>query len=128
MGGAAASGALLLARGAAIAESLTAPLPCSLTRELEEGPYHVDSELLRRDIRDGKLGLPLHLRITVLDKNTCKPLPLAAVDIWHCDAMGIYSGYEKQSLMPMGPPEEAGPNGGPPRACLKDTQTMCLCS
>lgn len=115
LGGAAAGGTLLLARGMAIAESLTAPLPCSLTRELEEGPYYVDSELLRRDIRDGKPGLPLHLRVTVLDKNTCKPLPHAAVDIWHCDAMGIYSGYEKQSLMPMGPPGEAGPNGGPPR-------------
>lgn len=116
LSGAAAGGALLLAKGIAVAETLTAPLPCALTRELEEGPYYVDSELLRRDIRDGKQGLPLHLRITVLDKNTCKPLPHAAVDIWHCDAMGVYSGYEKQSLTPMGPPPgEGGPNGEPPR-------------
>jgi protocatechuate 3,4-dioxygenase beta subunit len=113
--GIASGGALLLRRGIAVAEALVPPAPCALTPELEEGPYYVASELMRSDIREGKPGLPLHLRISVVDKTTCKPLPNAAVDIWHCDAMGIYSGYEKQSLGPMGPPGEGGPGGRPPR-------------
>ena len=113
--GVTAGGALLLHRGMAIAETLALPAPCVMTPELEEGPYYVDSELMRRDIREGKPGLPLHLRIAVVHKTTCKPLPDAAVDIWHCDAMGIYSGYESQSLMPAGPPGEAGPGGRSPR-------------
>jgi len=28
-----------------------------------------------------------------LDTNTCKPLSNAVVDLWHCDADGIYSHY-----------------------------------
>ena len=114
--GVAASGSLLLHRGIAVAEAASMPPACAaMTPEVEEGPYYVASELMRRDIREGKPGLPLHLRIAILDKSTCKPLPHAAVDIWHCDAMGVYSGYEKQSLQPMGPPGEAGPGGRPPR-------------
>ncbi|WP_433454434.1 hypothetical protein ACQPXS_40110 [Streptomyces sp. CA-142005] len=31
--------------------------------------------------------------MTVVDAATCAPLPQTAVDIWHCDALGVYSGY-----------------------------------
>ena len=54
--------------------------------------------------------MPLSLRIVLLDSRTCKPVPDAAVDLWHCDAVGLYSGFTKQN--PMGPPP--GPDGGPP--------------
>jgi protocatechuate 3,4-dioxygenase beta subunit len=67
-------------------------LSCVLTPELTEGPYYVAGEKLRRDITEGKPGLPLVLHLSVLNASTCKPIPNAAVDIWHCDAVGVYSG------------------------------------
>jgi protocatechuate 3,4-dioxygenase beta subunit len=92
---------------------LTPPLAgCRLIPEQEVGPYYVADELLRSDITEGKPGVPLALRVVVLDSRTCTPLPNAAIDIWHCDALGLYSGFTKQN--PMGP---GGPGGfgGPPR-------------
>jgi protocatechuate 3,4-dioxygenase beta subunit len=38
----------------------------------------------------------LLLRLTVVDVSTCKPIKGAAVDIWHCDAAGVYSGTSVQ--------------------------------
>lgn len=81
---------------------------CRLMAEQEVGPYYVADELLRSDIIEGKPGVPLSLRIVVLDARTCAPLPHAAVDLWHCDALGLYSGFTKQN--PMGP---GGPGMGP---------------
>ncbi len=93
---------------------------CSLTAEQEEGPYYIAGEHLRSDIAEGKAGVPFALRITVLDARTCQPLTNAAVDLWHCDALGLYSGFTKQN--PMGPggpppdfdPEHPGNRPGPP--------------
>ncbi len=65
---------------------------CVLTPEQTEGPYYVDGEKVRRDIREGRPGVKLTLRTTVVDASTCKPIKGAAVDIWHCDAGGAYSG------------------------------------
>jgi protocatechuate 3,4-dioxygenase beta subunit len=79
-------------------------------RSPETGPYYVPGELLRSDIVEGRAGVPLSLRIVLLDSRTCTPVPDAAVDLWHCDALGLYSGFTKQNLM--GPPP--GPEGGPP--------------
>jgi hypothetical protein len=65
---------------------------CVLTPELTEGPYYVAGEKLRRDITEGKAGTPLLLNLTVVNASTCKPVQNAALDIWHCDALGVYSG------------------------------------
>ncbi|WP_306355688.1 MULTISPECIES: intradiol ring-cleavage dioxygenase [unclassified Nocardia] len=65
---------------------------CVLTPESTEGPYYVDTAPVRTDIRDNRPGVPLTLRITILDATTCTPLPTATVDIWHADAHGTYSG------------------------------------
>ncbi len=81
---------------------------CKLTPEQEVGPYYVADELLRPSVAEGKPGIPLSLRLVVLDARTCQPLPSAALDLWHCDGLGLYSGYTKQN--PMGP---GGPGGGP---------------
>jgi protocatechuate 3,4-dioxygenase beta subunit len=70
---------------------------CILTPEQEEGPYYVDLNKVRRDITEGRPGVPLRLRIYVVDSDTCKPLKNAAVDIWHCDALGVYSDESNQS-------------------------------
>ena len=65
---------------------------CVLAPELTQGPYYVPNEKLRRNITEGKPGVPLELRLTVIDVSTCKPIKGAAVDIWHADAGGAYSG------------------------------------
>jgi protocatechuate 3,4-dioxygenase beta subunit len=70
---------------------------CVLTPELTEGPYYLDGQLLRRDITEGKPGVPLRLQIAVQDTTDCSPLANAAVEIWHCDAQGAYSGVSGQN-------------------------------
>ena len=65
---------------------------CVLTPEQTEGPYYIPNEKLRRNINEGRPGRPLTLRLAVVDASTCKPIKGAAVDIWHCDASGNYSG------------------------------------
>ncbi|MFD7971483.1 intradiol ring-cleavage dioxygenase [Streptomyces clavifer] len=77
-----------------------------LTSETTEGPYYIDADKIRKDITEDKEGIPMTLRLKVIDSDTCKPLKRAAVDIWHCDALGIYSGYESMS--------QGGPGGGTP--------------
>ncbi|MFF9455857.1 intradiol ring-cleavage dioxygenase [Streptomyces flaveolus] len=65
-----------------------------LMTSVTEGPYYLDGALVRRDITEGKKGVPLTLRLTVVDATDgCTPVPGAAVEIWHCDAWGYYSGY-----------------------------------
>jgi protocatechuate 3,4-dioxygenase beta subunit len=75
---------------AAVAQGLVS---CVLTPELTEGPYYIAGEKVRRNITEGKPGAALELRLGVLDASTCRPLRDATVDIWHCDAGGIYSGF-----------------------------------
>jgi protocatechuate 3,4-dioxygenase beta subunit len=71
----------------------TGTVQCVLTPELTEGPYYIAGEKVRRDIRDGHPGTLLTLRLRVLNAATCKPIKGAAVDIWHADAAGNYSGF-----------------------------------
>jgi protocatechuate 3,4-dioxygenase beta subunit len=71
----------------------TGAVQCVLTPELTEGPYYIAGEKVRRDIREGHPGTPLTLRLTVLNAKTCAPIRGAAVDIWHADAAGNYSGF-----------------------------------
>ena len=66
---------------------------CVLTPELTEGPYYIAGEKVRRDIREGHRGTLLTLRLQVLNAATCAPIKNAAVDIWHADALGVYSGF-----------------------------------
>lgn len=83
--------------------ALTDTLPtCVVQPELTEGPYFVDDQLNRMDIRLDtttdvvKAGLPFHLvyRVSDVTNGTCLPLKDAQVDIWHCDADGVYSGVQ----------------------------------
>jgi protocatechuate 3,4-dioxygenase beta subunit len=70
-----------------------ATVACVLTPEQTEGPYYIAGERLRRNITDGHPGTPLILRTMVVDAATCRPIENAAVDIWHADAAGAYSGF-----------------------------------
>jgi protocatechuate 3,4-dioxygenase beta subunit len=72
---------------------------CIVRPEQTEGPYFIDEKLNRSDIRsdpsDGavKPGVPLRLAFQVsrVDSNSCSPLTGAFVDVWQCDALGVYS-------------------------------------
>jgi protocatechuate 3,4-dioxygenase beta subunit len=67
---------------------------CVLAPEQTEGPFFLEDQKVRRDITDGKPGVPLALRLTVVDVSTCRPIRQALVDVWHCDAAGAYSGVQ----------------------------------
>lgn len=69
---------------------------CVLTPQDVEGPYYFDPKFLRSDITEGKEGVPLKLLLQVIDTKGCTPIPKARVDVWHCDSVGLYSGYEGQ--------------------------------
>lgn len=98
--GASAGGVLLPAPVLAVAAATSSPVPrapaCVLTPQLQEGPYYFDPKLQRSDIRDGHRGAPLRLLLQVVDAAGCGPLSGVRVDVWHCDAVGFYSGYEGQ--------------------------------
>src|SRR6188508_3061120 len=69
-------------------------ISCVLAPEQTEGPYYVANEQVRRNITEGRPGRPLTLRLAVVDASTCRPIKGAAVDVWHCDALGNYSGVD----------------------------------
>jgi protocatechuate 3,4-dioxygenase beta subunit len=94
----AAAAAGTTSQAAANATSATLPA-CVVKPELTVGPYFVDKQLDRSDIRvepsTGKPveGVPLALTFNVsrIDGGACTPLAGAMVDLWHCDARGVYS-------------------------------------
>jgi hypothetical protein len=81
-------------------------LNCVVRPEMTIGPYFVDEQLNRSDIRTEpsdnsvKEGVPLTLQINVFDvaNSSCTPLQGAQVDLWHCDALGVYSGVSDQGF------------------------------
>jgi len=90
------------AHAAADVEPL-APADCVAQPEQTEGPYFVDETLERSDIRSDpasgriSVGAPLTLQFVlsrVTPTGACAVLPGAQVDIWHCDALGVYSDVE----------------------------------
>ncbi len=70
---------------------------CRMTPRMVEGPFYFDPDLVREDITEGRPGVPLKIVVQVTDGATCRPVPGARVDIWHCDATGQYSGYDRQA-------------------------------
>ena len=95
------AGGALLPRSAFAQESLMDADVCVIVPEVTEGPYYFDPALLRADITEGRPGLPMTLQMQVVDQG-CTPIADARIDVWHCDADGIYSGYngyEGQTFM-----------------------------
>lgn len=88
------------APAASPAATAAARIPaCVVVPALTEGPYFVDEKLNRRDIRsDPETGtvkdgaeLSLTFLVSALAGANCAALPGAMVDVWHCDALGVYS-------------------------------------
>jgi len=97
-----ATGAVWLVGGGIVPRRAAARphgLSCVARPEQMEGPYFVDEKLNRTDIRSDpanrqvKAGAPLALTILVsrVAANECRPISGAQVDLWQCDAAGIYS-------------------------------------
>jgi protocatechuate 3,4-dioxygenase beta subunit len=72
---------------------------CIVTPDQTEGPYFVEERLNRSDIRVDpstgavKAGVPLSLtlRLSRVSAGVCTPLAGTLIDVWHCDALGMYS-------------------------------------
>ncbi|KAI1378527.1 aromatic compound dioxygenase [Hypoxylon crocopeplum] len=64
----------------------------ALVPEVTIGPYWVAGELIRTDVTDEQAGVPLHLDLQFIDVNTCEAVPNMLIDIWACNATGVYSG------------------------------------
>jgi protocatechuate 3,4-dioxygenase beta subunit len=83
---------------------------CLVRPEQTEGPYFVDERLHRSDIRSDPTsgtitpGTPLALtfQISRVRAGECHPLQGAQIDIWHCDAAGIYSDVEDPGFNTIG--------------------------
>jgi protocatechuate 3,4-dioxygenase beta subunit len=101
---AATSGATSAATSGAAAAATANPATavtaqCVVSPALTEGPYFVDEKLNRGDIRsDSKTGkvsegtpLVLTFQVGAAASNRCSALANAMVDVWHCDAAGVYS-------------------------------------
>jgi protocatechuate 3,4-dioxygenase beta subunit len=96
---------------AAPAPAAVAALPaCVISPELTEGPLFVDEKLDRSDIRpdpsNGTVAEGAQLDLTLIIGQVsgagCVPLAGAVVDIWHCDAQGIYSDTSELGMQTVG--------------------------
>lgn len=105
---------------------------CPMTTEETQGPYWFDVDSIRSDIREDRPGTTFEFAMRVQDLDNCSAdgtanvVSNAVVEIWHCDAGGVYSGFESGSTAAdisgsgtpggMGAPPEAGmgqpPEGG----------------
>jgi len=95
------------AASSAAASAAATTLPsCVVRPALTEGPYFVDEKLSRSDIRsdpttgNARPGIPLTLGFLVsrLSGSSCAALSGAIVDVWHCDALGVYSDVSDPSF------------------------------
>jgi protocatechuate 3,4-dioxygenase beta subunit len=69
---------------------------CTLVPESTIGPYWVSGELVRTDLTEGEPGVPLHLEMQFVNTGDCGPVPDLVVDLWHANAMGLYSGISSR--------------------------------
>ena len=91
---------------AAAAAALAKAPGCVARPEMTVGPYFVDQQLDRSELRVEpttgafRNGVPLALTFNVLrvSGGQCTPLEGAMVDVWHCDAKGVYSGVSDQQV------------------------------
>jgi protocatechuate 3,4-dioxygenase beta subunit len=66
--------------------------PCTLLKDSLEGPFFFCTNPGVADIARGQPGAPLVVALRAINAATCQPIADAVIDIWHCDARGLYSG------------------------------------
>lgn len=91
---------------------------CAMSSEETAGPYWFDVDSIRTDIRESRPGTPLHLGLRVQDTSSCSSggsataVPNSVVEIWHCDAGGVYSGFQAASTGGGGGGQPGSGSGG----------------
>ena len=93
------TGAAATTAVAAASAAATVLPSCIVRPALTEGPYFVDEKLDRSDIRsDPGTGavrpgalLTVNFLVSRVSGSACTALSGAVVDVWHCDALGVYS-------------------------------------
>ncbi|KAI1098728.1 aromatic compound dioxygenase [Jackrogersella minutella] len=65
---------------------------CLLTPEVTQGPYYVGGEYVRENVVEEQTGVDTILDYQVIDVNTCEPVTDVYVEMWHCNATGVYGG------------------------------------
>lgn len=92
------------------ATNATLPPTCVVRPELTEGPLFVDEGLDRADIRNDPsnssvregIQFDLTFRVSSVGGNSCSPLSGVKIDIWHCDALGVYSDTNQLGMSSVG--------------------------
>lgn len=116
--------------GAPIAPAMAGEV-CVMTPVGREGPFYLNLSKIRTDLREDRQGIRLDLKLKLIDLATCVPYKNAAVDIWHCGADGVYSGYTNvnpdvpaYTPVPLGqvPPEAPHYPAGDALTWLRGTQ------
>lgn len=85
-----------------VANSSNASGICTLIPTETVGPFPLstlldNSLVLRENVAEDKTGVPLQVKIKLVDvNNSCKPVS-GYVYIWHCDKDGLYSGYSQNN-------------------------------
>lgn len=71
---------------------------CTLIPSETAGPFPLDltanTNYFRQDVREGKAGVQLNVKMKIFGVDNCQPMPNVRVNIWHCDKDGSYSGYD----------------------------------
>jgi protocatechuate 3,4-dioxygenase beta subunit len=80
---------------------------CRDWAEQLEGPYRRGTQPLRRDLVEDRRGVSLRLGLQLADAGG-GPIADGEIEVWHCDALGRYSGFP--------PPDDEGPVVGAARA------------
>ncbi|KAF5362879.1 hypothetical protein D9758_007019 [Tetrapyrgos nigripes] len=65
---------------------------CVLASEVTQGPYYVDGEYVRYDLREDQEGVDIYVDVQLIDVSTCEPVPDVYIDFWHANSTGVYSG------------------------------------
>jgi hypothetical protein len=95
----AADGSSTRSYGIVISRAPVSGVSCVLIPTETDGPYPLysvlgNSSLYRADIREDRTGVPLTVRLSLVNvSQSCSPLANAVVYIWHCDKDGVYSSY-----------------------------------
>ncbi|KAI5361663.1 Putative intradiol ring-cleavage dioxygenase [Septoria linicola] len=69
---------------------------CVLTPEVDGLGHFIPGEQIRSDIRENQPGVPLTLEIQLVDTHNCQPIPGIFLEVYQCNATGVYSGVQAE--------------------------------
>jgi len=65
---------------------------CILMPEVTYGPYYIEGEYIRTDVRETQTGVDFYFDLQVIDIDTCEPVESVYMDFWHANSSGVYAG------------------------------------